>query len=428
VNNGSIDSTDLADGAGFEILDEFIARDLEARLREALALGAVFGPSQDPLTVFRGAVRSSIRDIELHPRGRLLQRFLKEGPYEGEGDIPPEMAARRLTDRETASAVNFVFFYMVNSFQGRLAELLAAAPCARLLGRLKAAGRVPAHAGLYVGDTVQIGIRPCASGAKGADMHVLVVEADRDSARTVDVVGVAEVKSYPCSRRVLETQLDRHLSRLKAGMRLEGVVVFPHRVRVAGGTGGKPVRIAVTASSWKLPTSFRFVTSGGVRRLVVDPGAPPRDQDRFEASGDDWWHLVLRWSHEALASAAYEMTFWYMEKVGEVIYSQGVIPEWSEMPPAEAGRNAAKMMLYYAILRSRTRRQEQRALALYNTYGFGYALGMNFVNADGNREMLWPEDLDEIAATGRTAGGCRIRGSSVRRKGEGAARSPAWER
>ena len=97
MNNGRADSTDLADSAGFEILDEFMAQDLEAKLREALALGAVFGPSQDPLMVFRGAVRSSIRDIELHPRGRLLQRFLKMGPYEGEGDIPPEMAARRLT-------------------------------------------------------------------------------------------------------------------------------------------------------------------------------------------------------------------------------------------------------------------------------------------------------------------------------------------
>lgn len=36
------------------------------------------------------------------------------------------------------------------------------------------------------------------------------------------------------------------------------------------------------------------------------------------------------------------------------------------MTPAEAGRNAAQMMLYYAIPRSLNRRAEQRVIALYN--------------------------------------------------------------
>jgi hypothetical protein len=47
------------------------------------------------------------------------------------------------------------------------------------------------------------------------------------------------------------------------------------------------------------------------------------------------------------------MTFWYMGKVGEAIYSHGVPKEWAEMTPAEAGCNAIKMMLYYAIRRCR---------------------------------------------------------------------------
>ncbi len=38
----------------------------------------------------------------------------------------------------------------------------------------------------------------------------------------------------------------------------------------------------------------------------------------------------------------------------------------------------------------------------------GYALGMNFRNPQGRREMLWPQDLDEIAINGQTAYGCRI--------------------
>jgi hypothetical protein len=78
------------------------------------------------------------------------------------------------------------------------------------------------------------------------------------------------------------------------------------------------------------------------------------------------------------------------------------------MTAVEAGINAAKMMLYYAIPRARTEQEYQRAVALYNMYGFGYALGMTFRNERGVREMLWPEDLDEIAATGQTKDKCRI--------------------
>ena len=79
------------------------------------------------------------------------------------------------------------------------------------------------------------------------------------------------------------------------------------------------------------------------------------------------------------------------------------------MTPAEAGRNAVKMMLYYAILRSRNYREEEKAIALYNTYGFGYALGMSFRQSRrGRRAMLWPQDIDEIAQHGQTAEGFRF--------------------
>ena len=91
------------------------------------------------------------------------------------------------------------------------------------------------------------------------------------------------------------------------------------------------------------------------------------------------------------------------------------------MTPEEAGRNAVKMMLYYAIrpyvlkeqdapLTPREDQVKQRAIALYNSYGFGYALGMNFRNAGRKREMLWPEDLHDILATGRTKHGGYIEG------------------
>ena len=78
------------------------------------------------------------------------------------------------------------------------------------------------------------------------------------------------------------------------------------------------------------------------------------------------------------------------------------------MAPAEAGRNVAKMMLYYVILRSRNKWDDQRSISLYNSYGFGCALGVNFRNPDGRREMLWPEDLDSILSHGATKHGCKF--------------------
>jgi hypothetical protein len=135
--------------------------------------------------------------------------------------------------------------------------------------------------------------------------------------------------------------------------------------------------------------------------------------------------VELRWSREALASVAYEMTFWLMARIGEVIYQDGVPPGWSEMTPAEAGYNAAKEKLYFAIrpytvkaekskqpgapkLTRKEVLEMQRAIALYNSYGFGYVLGMNFKNRDRKREMLWPQDLEEILEFGETKTGCRI--------------------
>jgi hypothetical protein len=170
------------------------------------------------------------------------------------------------------------------------------------------------------------------------------------------------------------------------------------------------LRITVQPSDWRLPRTFRFENTERGRLLRVDETVTSPEDDQVTNLGDDRWHIILKSSKEAIAQAAYEITFWYMEKVGEIIYSDpdSMPKDWQEMTPAEAGRNAAKMMLYYAILRCRTPRENQRAIALYNTYGFGYALGMSFRNAEGRREMLWPQDLDEILQSGKTRHGCRI--------------------
>ena len=398
----------LADTVGFELLGENLAGEVESSLQTALAGGAIFYNTADPLSIFREGLAACIRSIDSHPRGELFQEFLLKGPYEDAGPIPSELVGQRLSDEATTSVIAFIYSYMVNSFKGAVTEMLGSAACIRLLGLLQRNGVLPLNTRLFVGDAVLVR-HACGEGwGKGADLHILVKDPQRGPASVVNVVGVGEVKSYFPSERRLCEQLDHHLRRAKRGVRVTGVDYPGESVTVGYGKGRCVTRIAILPSDWKLPRSFRFEDSENGRLLHVDPSVPPRKDDQITKTADNEWMIILRWSKEALAAAAYEMTFWYMEKVGEVVYSQRLPKEWGQMNPAQAGRNAAKMMLYYAILRCRTTRESQRAIALYNCYGFGYALGMNFRNTEGKREMLWPQDLDEILSAGQTKCGCRI--------------------
>jgi hypothetical protein len=397
------DTRSLADTVGFEILGKALGKDVEVSLGKAIAAGVVFHSGSDPLTVFREALSESIRTIETNERNILFQRFLRDGPYEDNGKIPPEIVSKRLCDDETAAAIIFIYYRVINFFQGALAELLAAAPCCEVLRTLKREGVLAKAAKLYVGDVVGVHRQNQKGILKGADFHILIEEPQR-----LTVAGVAEIKSYFQSEKRLKAQLDKHLLRAKEGLRVNDTDYPPENVSVGYGKKRLAVRIAVLPDDWKLPRTFRFKATKRGRSLIVDPGVPAKQGDQIERIKDDRWQITLKWSKEALAAAAYEITFWYMGKVGEAIYSHGVPKEWAEMTPAEAGRNAAKMMLYYAILRCRTRFERQRAIALYNSYGFGYALGTSFKNAEGRREMLWPEDLDEILVDGYTKHGCRL--------------------
>lgn len=395
----------LADTVDFELLGHTLGEDVKAAIEYALSGGAVFAKGHDALAIYREALIDSIRDIESHPRGRLFQEFLRKGPYEDEGEIPRNMIAQRLSDADTAAVITFIFSHMVNCFKGTITELLAARACMRLMRRLQKEGKLPKSVRLYVGDSVAIH-RPGGKGyLKGADLHILVGQHD---AQGIAVAGVTEVKSYIRSHGLLREQLDQHLRRVRQGLRVGGVDYPPGSVSLGFGKLRQALRITVLPSTWKLPRSYRYKDSEGGRLRHVDKGEPLREDEISRVKNAEC-NITLRWSKEALAEAAYEMTFWYMGKIGEVIYSNSSPKGWEEMTPPDAGRNAAKMMLYYAILRCRDVREEQRAIALYNSYGFGYALGMNFRNAKGRREMLWPQDLDEILAEGKTKNGCTLR-------------------
>jgi len=81
----------LAKSAGFELLGFDLGKDVESAIKDALSGGAVFPEGDKPLSIFRRTLADSIRDIQLHPHGRLFQEFLLKGPYEGGGKIPKEL-------------------------------------------------------------------------------------------------------------------------------------------------------------------------------------------------------------------------------------------------------------------------------------------------------------------------------------------------
>jgi hypothetical protein len=257
---------------------------------------------------------------------------------------------------------------------------------------------------LYAGNAVWLRGR---SGGwkKGADAHVLRAVPDRSN--LFEQLAVVEVKSYvPALPEVLR-QLEGHVARARGGARIENGREPALEVELQ--VKQPQLFVLVHPSRWRLPREFWFEEVAGHRVLRSPPVCPPPDAGGVDRVGPDTWRLTLPWSQEAIAASAYALTFWYMGQLGAELYAAGVPREWAEMSAAEAGQNAAKLMLYYAILRCTTKREWQRALALYNSYGFGYSLGMNFFDSDGAREMLWAQDLDEIAAHGITEHGCRIR-------------------
>jgi len=402
-----LEKISFVETVGFDIVCSDLGRDIESSLKDSLSDGVIFNEGSSPLVIFRKILTSSIVDIEAHPRGRLFQKFLAKGPYEKSGKIPKKFIDKRLSDSETAAAITFIYAHMVNCFKGAITELLAVKPCMHLMKRLQTNGQLPYDVRLYIGDSVK-NYRQTGKGLlKGADQYLLIQHKDPCDRSCISVAGVTEVKSYFLSQKKLWAQVDRHLLRSKQGLKVNDENYPEKMIRVGYGSDRKIFRMAVFPSRWKLPRIFEYIKTEDGHMLHVEPGKP-NPEDKIIQTGEHDWRITLKWSKEALAQAAYDMTFWYMAKVGEVIYSESIPKGWGKMTPAEAGQNSVKMMLYFSILRCNTPREKQRAIALYNSYCFGYALGMNFKDAKGRREMLWPKDLDEILETGKTKQGCTL--------------------
>ena len=337
--------------------------------------------------VFKYSLNAAIRDIEDHPRGILFQRFLDYGPLSP--DEPEKLISDGktfLSDPECGECIQFIFSHMVNRFKGELAELLAITPCVELIEKLQEEGIWTKNVDLYLGDTIQekrsIKVnkkRQWGEFTKGADGLVVNITNPMPQERKVSICGVIEVKSMPRSREKLRNQIKQHIVRMNGGLKLEGDIWDKKDIAYAS-----PMYIMVVPSNWKLSRECYYKNG----KLIYPKIDKPPHLTQIEKLTYNQWRITLDWSKEALEQAAYEMTYWYMSQVGTVIYEKKPLPQgWENMSAEEAGYNAIKMMLYYAMLRYINPLQGQRAIKLYNAYSFGYPLAMEA------KEMLWTEDI-----------------------------------
>jgi hypothetical protein len=385
--------------ATLDMLPAPLRRDIAASLARAVQEGGVLPFPSDPQRAFRSAIATAITSIE--SRGRQLHGFLRDGPYDLPGRRPRKPKKACLTDEETKAAITFIYSHVIPCFQGQLAELLAVGPISEAVSSLKRSREMPKTAQLYFGDTVRVRSRS-GPARKGADAHVISTNATKGRA----ICAIAEVKSYHCSAAKLKTQLTDHYRRARRGLVINHDSQPIHLTITAG---PRPCTITVVPAAWRLPTQYSWETVGEIRRLNTLPGSPRQKADTILFVNSRDARVQLRWSREALAESAYELALWYMGQLGTVLYQGGVPREWSEMSVESAGRNAVKEQLFHSIRRFRRHsRAAQRAIALYNAFGFGYAVGMNFRGPNGRRGMLWPEDLDEILRDGMTQDGGRI--------------------
>jgi hypothetical protein len=269
------------------------------------------------------------------------------------------------------------------------------------LNDLKERRAIPSEARLYLGDTVTAYKRNMRHFAKAPDAHILTVA---DGAVTVHAV--AEIKSDDTSEREMLEQLRASLPRLCQGTRVCQVEYL----------GGKTTLvnplfvITVRPSTWTLPRLCRVVREGERMFFFSDSPYVKDKADRLDYQ-EQHVRATLRWSREALAASGFALTFRYMEHLGEILQAEGAIPEGEGMTPRERGFNRAQAMLYYGYMRAVTKNETDNALAIWNAFGFGFALGMSFRDKQGHRAMLTGDDLEEIIATGATRSGWRIRRS-----------------
>lgn len=184
----------------------------------------------------------------------------------------------------------------------------------------------------------------------------------------------------------------------------------PRCVHLAGGTSGRNVaRIYVRPSLWLLARGFRFEAREGGSNLVMDEQELPPIGNVVRRLSPNTWMVELAWSYDVLRAASFRLAHRYMVEVGEALatdeeFSTGLR---TDMTAAEAGMNDLLVELHVAIARQADAeprpRRRQKTIELYNVLAFGWALGHDFRDGDGDPCMMDVQDLRERSNADRAS-------------------------
>ena len=351
---------------------------------------------------FREEMAAIIHGIESRGRFQLLKRFIAHGSLLPSWETKFSNTRDALNDDELASCVDFILGHMVSKFQGKLAEILAITPLTESVDQLQVDGCLPPDGQLVFGADIRCAsasarVRSHESGVEGPD--AILLRQLPNGRREVHMV--AEIKSYPAGPAALRRQCGRHMDALRRGVRLRGnwlpadQVVLPARP-------ASTIRIYVRPARWLLTRTFSIVpNSAGVGQIVMEPQVLPEAETSARSFSGNEWLILLGWSYDALRAAAFRLMHRYMREVGDAIAADPNEKIRKDMSPAEAGENDFLAQLHVAIFRQQENepdpKRRQKAMELYNVLGFGWAIGHNFKDEEGDPSMMFNEDLTNMA-------------------------------
>ena len=355
--------------------------------------------------VFEAEMRAVTEAIKKRSRFALLKRFIAHGSKLPSWEKGFQDSPGHLSDDELAGCVNFVSCHMVSKFQGKLAEMLAAAPIADRVADLVGSGTLPAAGSLVFGSAIRCqphsaskspSVDDGARGVEGPDaMYVKSLPGNGVAACLI-----AEVKSYSVSAARLRAQAGGHLRALRRGAILRNQEKSAVDIRFPR---GGPLKVFVQPTDWPLTRRFHVAADkNGVDQVVMEKQELPAGSESVEDLGGGEWMIRLAWSHDALRAAAFRLMHSYMSEVGEALAEDPDEGIRKDMTPAEAGENNFLAQLHVAIFRQQEAEPDElrrgKTLELYNVLGFGWALGHGFRDKDGDRSMMFFEDLREMTA------------------------------
>jgi hypothetical protein len=278
----------------------------------------------------------------------------------------------RLTDREIAKLLEFIYSKLVNKFKGELGEVLAARTIFEFGSQLGADITVLHGSWLSARQ-----LRRSGGWYDAADALYCKREGN-----VLDVVAIAEVKSKSTPLEDMRNQVAKNIQRLRRGLRLRGEEIPPERIRVTA-NGRTVAAVDVDEDHARAVTALLIVP-----QARAENGASIRDP-----AVSHLWHAELPYEQDVITEAAYRFTSWYFSGVGPKVFyylrdgkpapgDLRVPAPHQDLPLEENGGHAFMEAVYHTALRKAFDPHEKPApgrrtawqtlLWIYNSMGFGW--------------------------------------------------------